>query len=428
MQLKNPKSENLMSSWKLAATTLITSLPIHSHAAPAEDEWEVDASILYYGEIDRVTAIAPLLDIQHNWSAEKSLSANFVFDALAGASHNGAAVVDSVQTFTGSSGGGEHDDDDEEEDDSEGSNLLVFQPGEVPLITGFEDKRFATQIAYRSPFKNPLHTYSTGVSFSYEEDYLSLGANAGLGWEFNQRNTQLNLGINGNLDRINPIGGMPTPLEIYDEPSARNAGSDYKQVFETSSTLTQILSRTMISQLKYSAGWINGYLDDPYKIVSLLDSDGVPVDYLNESRPNSRFKQSIGVAIKVALGAHSATSDYRYYWDDWSIHSHTLDQKIRFNISDQWFIEGHGRWYQQSKADFYTLYIQEGDSPAHASADYRLGDLFTQTYGINVGYRLDIHQTVSWRTEWYNQKDPETDNKAANMSAIITQLNYSLKF
>ncbi len=422
MQLTNKSTAN---DWKTAAATaLIASVAVHSEAAPAESEWQADAAVLYYGELGRVLAVEPVIQVQHNWSAEQALSVNLVFDGLTGASHNGAAVIDSVQTFTSVSGGGEEGGDEDEAP----SGPQVFAAGEVPLIAGFGDKRFAGDLNYRAPFNNPLHTYSAGLVVSAEKDYVSLGANGGLTWELFQRNSTLNIGGGGSFDFIEPQGGMPTSFINYDDANARqHEGEGTKQVLDASLGLTQILSPTLIAQANYNAGWMFGYLNDPYKVVSVLDGSNLPTAYLNEARPDYRFKQSVRVALKAAVGPHSLTTDYRYYWDDWQVTSHTIDEKVRVNVAEKWFVELHGRWYQQNAASFYTMSLVDGQAlPTYASADYRLGDLRTQTYGFDLGLAIAPAQTISWRAEWYHQEDNVTGNVAANMDAIITQLNYSL--
>lgn len=427
MQLKN---RTQMNPWmSAAATTLLGAIPLQSQAAPAENEWEADAAVLYYGEIDRVTAIEPVIQLQRNWSAEQSLTGSFVFDALTGASHNGAAVVDSVQTFTSVSGGGYEDDDHEEDEDHE-SQPQVFQPGEVPLIGGYEEARYAIDVAYKAPFSNPQHTYTIGTTSSLESDYFSFGLNGALGWELNQRNTALTVGAGSSFDVIYPKGGMPIELRNYDADTARqHEGLDTKQVIDVSAGLTQIINKSVIAQFNYGIGWLIGYQNDPYKVVSILNDSNLPVRYVNEARPDYRLKQSLRLALKTAIGPHSATTDYRYYWDDWSVESHTLDEKLRFNVSNNWYLEAHGRWYIQSNADFYHLsWSSDAALPTNLSADYRLGNLYSQTYGVNLGFAVSERQDVSWRVELYNQRDPETTNKAADMTAIISQLNYSVGF
>jgi hypothetical protein len=389
-----------------------------SAAAAEGSDWQAEAALLYYGELGRVTAIEPVLNLERAWSAEHRASATLVLDALGGASHNGAAVVSSAQAFTGSSGGV----------DDEDGGVQTFAAGEVPLIRGFEDFRMALDLAYVQPINTPLNRVSLGSSLSKEEDYLSIGFNGALATELFSRNTKISLGGGGSYDQISPDGGIPQVLgdSIL---AVSTLDGDEKWVGDLSLGLTQVINKISIVQLNYNYGRSSGYHNDPYKIISRLDAAGVPVDYLNESRPEERVKQSLYGALKLALGAHSVTGSYRYYWDDWAVVAQTVDGLLRFNLSDSLYLEGHGRWHRQSKAEFYQLWLASADSvPLFASADHRLGDLQTRTLGLNVGYKLDGSLAFALRTEWYHQSDPVTANKAAQLDAVISQLSFSLGF
>jgi hypothetical protein len=424
MQLK-PSTQKL-SLLALASGSLLSAV---SASAAEGSDWQAEAAVLYYGELGRVTALEPVINLQRIWSAEQSASATLVLDALGGASHNGAAVVDSPQTFAGSSGNyaASSDEGDDDDDDDDGGGEQTFAAGEVPLIGGFEDFRVALDLAYTQPINTPLNTVSVGTALSKEEDYLSIGVNGGLAAELFSRNTKVSVSGAAAYDRIAPEDGIPQGLgDSLTSISTLNSAD--KWVGEYTLGLSQVINKISIVQLNYNSGKSSGYHTDPYKIISRLDSAGVPVDYLNESRPEQRAKQSLYSALKVALSTHSLTASYRYYWDDWGVVAKTSDALLRFNLSDRLYLEGHGRWHQQSKADFYQLWLAEAEVPDYASADHRLGDLQTQTLGLNIGYQFSDNQAVTFRTEWYHQSDPVTGNKAAQLDAVISQLGFKMVF
>ncbi|MDO7674710.1 MAG: DUF3570 domain-containing protein [Reinekea forsetii] len=425
MQLKS--SQLKLSMLALASGSLLSA--VGASAAEGTD-WQAEAAVLYYGELDRVTALEPVINLKRIWSPEQIASATLVLDTLGGASHNGAAVVDSPQTFAGSSGSyaaSSDEGDDDDDDDDDGGGEQTFAAGEVPLISGFEDFRMALDLAYTQPLNTPLNTISVGTALSKEEDYLSIGVNGGLAAELFSRNTKVSVSGAAAYDRIAPEDGIPQILgDSLTAASTLNSAD--KWVGEYTLGLTQVINKISIVQLNYNSGKSSGYHTDPYKIISRLDSAGVPVDYLNESRPEQRAKQSLYSALKVALGTHSLTASYRYYWDDWGVVAKTSDALLRFNLSERLYLEGHGRWHQQTKADFYQLWLAEAEVPDYASADHRLGDLQTQTLGLNMGYQFSDNQAVTFRTEWYHQSDQVTGNKAAQMDAVISQLGFKMVF
>ena len=54
------------------------------------------------------------------------------------------------------------------------------------------------------------------------------------------------------------------------------------------------------------------------------------------------------------------------------------------------YVEPHARYYSQSAADFYNLYLNSTDSlPEFTSADARLGKFNAATLGVKFGMELD---------------------------------------
>ena len=61
-------------------------------------------------------------------------------------------------------------------------------------------------------FGGTTQRLSLGVNLSSEYDFQSLGANAALARDFDDRNTTLSLGLAIEGDRIKPVGGTPVGL------------------------------------------------------------------------------------------------------------------------------------------------------------------------------------------------------------------------
>ncbi len=96
--------------------------------------------------------------------------------------------------------------------------------------------------------------------------------------------------------------------------------------------LAQVINLTTITQLNITRGITDGYLTDPYKIVTVVDPTSAPVDSLFESRPISRSRNAV-----FWRTAHHFTEDvvhfsFRYAWDDWGIDSYTADLNYRYEL------------------------------------------------------------------------------------------------
>jgi hypothetical protein len=90
--------------------------------------------------------------------------------------------------------------------------------------------------------------------------------------------------------------------------------------------------------------------------------------------------------------------------DDWGIASHMAETRYRWNLSGGKYLQPHLRWYRQNAADFYRRYLVDGEPlPEHASADYRLGDMTTWTFGLQHGRPVGRDRELVVRAEYYRQ-------------------------
>ena len=432
--------------WALAGA-VSTLLGTQSQAS--DSGWQAETGMRYYSEDGRVTSVEPVLQLSNTDEQERTISINIAYDSLSGASPNGAAISDQVQTFTSSSGGGSSanynssstpqtttnasgriltardDDDDDDDDEYEEGTVSQYQvnPGEVPLDPSFSDQRFAFSMNISQPLSRTMES-SFGVSYSQETDYQSVGMNGGATFLMNQKNTQLGVFFGLEKDEITPGGGTPLGLSSTQDELKVSDGED-KLVLDILVSLTQNLSPNAIMQANYSVSQSSGYHTDPYKIISIIDADNLPVDYVFENRPDERTKQSVFAAFKYHMFGDTLEASYRYMWDDWQVTSHTWETKYRLNLG-HFYIQPHYRLYKQSATDFYVDSVNANDrAPKFASADYRLGELTTQTMGGKISWQFSQDQALSLRLERYQQTG---ESDAAQMNATISQISYKWRF
>jgi hypothetical protein len=194
-----------------------------------------------------------------------------------------------------------------------------------------------------------------------------------------------------------------------------------------------VLNRNTVLRVNYSYSDSNGYLNDPYKVLSVVDpltgdtlsrtpiGQGPNGVYLFESRPDKRTKQSLYAEVKHAFGAPVMYASYRFMTDDWGIDSQTGEVRLRWPLAAG-YIEPQLRYYQQSAADFYRSSLVSGVAmPRYASADFRLGDFDATTLGIKYGRDTADGNEWSVRAEYYQQSG------TADLSAVIVQFGYRFR-
>lgn len=433
MQLKSFKQVNTALA---AASCALLGQVVNVQTAQAEsrlDGWQIDTAVMYYGETDRVTALEGVVNAQKDFGESHIFNGKLVLDTLTGASANGAVAQPQAQTFTRPSGKGEY----------------TTQANGTPLDDTFRDTRVQLNAQWSQPLQQN-NTISGGIHFSNEYDYTSIALNSSFARDFNKKNTTMSVGLSYAFDSISPEGGLPVAgsrMALRSQYSSesefltgfdatRQAKSDEsKDTLDLIFGLTQIINRRWIVQLNYGISQVDGYLTDPFKVVSLVDEQGYTQDNIYESRPGSRTKQNIFTLSKYHFNQSILDLSYRFTTDDWGINSHTIDSKLRFNLSETSYITPHIRYYQQSAADFYKPFITESVANEFMSADYRIGQMTATTLGLKYGHKLDNGHEWGVRVEYYMQTPENADTSEfgvlsqvdlyPSIKALIVQFNYS---
>jgi len=440
MQLKK-SIKNIHPTLAMATATLLGNVATNTYAADSAPNWEVDMAVMSYEETGRVSAVEPVLRMRKDKGNDEYLTMKFVVDALSGASPNGAIPTDTAQTFTGPSGGSSY----------------TTPANTVPLDPNFKDTRVAVNAEWEQPMSQTSRSLY-GLNFSTEMDYSSYGLSATYNFDFNARNTTLTTGLSFNADAVNPVGGRPAGLTYVPVVTTGGGGGGEddegesevswisfdinKKVYDVLIGVTQVMSRKDLLQVNFNIGKEDGYLTDPYKILSVVDATGVlvpsPNSYVYEKRPDSRTRMAL-----FARWSHQFTDDvlrlsYRHFTDDWGISSNTMEMRYRFELGQHHYFEPHFRYYKQSAADFYHTSLRETELPGldYASADYRLADMTTETIGLKYGWLVGKNSELGIRAESITQSATpsevigvqSTQELLPDVKATIYQLSYSLLF
>jgi hypothetical protein len=415
-----------------------------AHALGTDTPWEVDVAVLHYSESDgRIQAVEPVIKARKELGDDEYLNVKLVIDTLTGASPTGAAPSSSPQTFTRASGSGSY----------------TIEAGKVPLDNTFQDTRVALSADWEKPLGG-MTRGNFGLNVSGEYDFQSMGLSATISRDLNQRNTTLVAGIAAEFDTIEPEGGIPTALakvlmgpgsgagedDENEEEEEENEGEDDLEDRNSSETrqqidlllgLTQVISERTLMQFNISHSESSGYHNDPFKFVSRVDLEGEPIENIYEKRPDSRSRSSFFWKTLHSLANEDVIDfSYRYLQDDWGIESHTLDMHYTWMLDSGSFWQPHLRFYEQGAADFYqTLLPASASVPEFISADYRLGDMQSLTFGIKYSKILPGDNKMEFRLELFSQtNDPSPGSKIGNQSerqlildteASILQFTYS---
>ncbi len=377
--------------------TLLGTLPAVGVAASHSE-----TSLLVYSEQNRVRATEALFTLNRDLRSGYNLNMTLTFDGLTGASPTGSSPSKHPQTITRSSGGGR----------------IITQAGELPVDDGFTETRFAVD-AMLSRRVSESVTLAGGGHVSSEHDYKSLGLKGAISKEFDNGRTTASFSAALSRDKVDPLDGVPAPfadptVQQEDEFGRRlDLGSRRKTTTDMVAGLTRIVGPRTVLRFNYSISLANGYMTDPYKIISVVQpmnaaDPGEPVQSLHENRPDNRTGHAVFGQIRKGIGRTIADLSYRYYLDNWGVTSHTAFAGIRLDLRRIGAFQPSVRWYTQSRADFSRPFLIQGDPlPDFVSADNRLAKFTAFTYGLNYELPVSPDSRLAISAEWYNQRgDP----------------------
>lgn len=438
---KNTQTTNpVYKSLAVATCTLLanTSQTAQAHEVEGRD-LDYSTSFMDYIESSRVKVREVDQTIRWQMNDDTVLSGSFIFDSITGATPSGALkpTGGEAQTSTTASGTSL----------GSGGNLgggssggAVFLEPLSPIV----DRRVSfSGLVERS--LNRKAKYIVGGLFSSEDDYTSVGANATYAAELNNKLTTISTGLAVSFDLIRPDGGPPpADKRLTNVNTIFSLEDGEKRTIDGNISMTQVLNHRTVSKMTFSHGITQGYLEDPYKVVPLRDdTSGLADAYFHENRPNSRTRSALVFDLNHQPYEEDVIQlQYRYFWDNWDMDSHTLDFRYRYQMGRNYILP-HLRLYHQSAANFYTRFLSvdnnenpdgldsNGDvidpiganAPAHASSDTRLDEMNAITLGARFGIEGPLgHFRIRW--ELIRQKG--NDSEFPELKAYFFQVAWTL--
>jgi Protein of unknown function (DUF3570) len=382
---KGEKKRRSRRSWALL---LAAGLPV-ALAQRIRAESHLDYRYFDYGEEgDRIRVQTHSAYFEWEALSSLSLSGEFVYDAISGASPTGAPPP-------------------------AGSR-------QVPLAY-LEDVRTAGNLSAGIHWGGN-QTTTPQFAYSLENDYESVGLSLNHAIDLNQKNTTLTLGLAYTYDQI--------------FPSFWNGDRDYKNSGEALIGLTQLLGPKTIFNLTFTYGLSRGYLADPYKSFRFSDYP-LPDVTFPEKRPDRREKEVgyLSLTQFVTPLNGSAELTYRIYHDFYGILSHTAGLSWFQKVGAHVIISPMFRFMSQTAADFYAVQLP-GDPtvppddpfgpmvpiPASYSADYRLSALQTFTYGLDASVKIKDRLSLDFGYKRYEMvgQDHRTSSSAYPKANIFS--------
>ena len=252
------------------------------------------------------------------------------------------------------------------------------------------------------------HTLSPQISYSKESDYRSVGVSLSDAIDFNEKNTTLSIGVSHSFDSILPNEGEGH--WVNGEPVFSIDSNQDKDSTDVLLGVNQLLGPNDVLNVSFTFGYSSGFLSDPYKRVYF---DGNGVDYYNpdpdplfryivwpERRPDTKIREVLFLSYQHYFDKLDAGAEltYRLHHDDFGITAHTVSLEWHQKIGKIFTLSPLVRFHTQTAADFYNTHFP-GDPldqgamplPKYFSADYRLSELDSLTYGASLSAKVYKH-------------------------------------
>ncbi len=279
-------------------------------------ENELDARINSYFDNFGVTVIYPEITYNKKLSSGTGITARYLSDIITAASMKANFQVDGLTSATTKkTGGGDNTPDEWRHELGLGVNQKVFSG-----------------------------LFSLNGDYSIEHDYSSKTFVGSLTYPFAKKNTIVQLSFLRSLDKVFP--------QIWTWTKDRNTST-------ISAELTQVLSKSIITQFDASYSDVRGYMLDGYQVVRII-VDSSTFHTLEPVEPDSRIRKAIGIRTNIGLTKKvSIQLGYKYYWDTWDVKSHTISAKLSKNFTPEFSGSFEIRHYLQTRAYFFKpVYTQ----------------------------------------------------------------------
>ncbi len=222
---------------------------------------------------------------------------------------------------------------------------------------------------------------SAGGGISIEDDYESRFGNLGGRFDFNQKQSTLNVDVSYTNSETKAIldhdslvsikNAPPGQIDILDDLFFAKFLHGNRQDWSAHLGWTQLLSKDSLISADFGYTRSTGYMGNPYKGVAIafIDPDhqlGALKDGYNstvytllEQRPEVRNQWNLGGHAVYFIGPLAAALhlDYRFSADDWAIQSHAFEANWIQPLGAGWTVTPRIRYYSQDAAGFYTPWL-----------------------------------------------------------------------
>jgi len=359
MQLKNFNSIS-----KITAIAIVASNALYA-------ENYVAVEFLQYDENNnRVSVSAPSLSASYDIGTDYTIKADFVHDAVSGATPSW------------------------QPDSSSGASSRDNSGDYIYEKQTFDEARNAGSIMLTTRFENRDELY-TGIDYSRESDFDSKAVSAEyMHYTDKSHNQSINFGVSYGMNEI----------LSYDYDTGSGASQkETSTSINIQAGISQIINNHSLLKVEGFTILDDGYLTNPHANI-VRDYGTATQNLITENRPDKRTAYGVNLKYISMFGDNlSFKTNYRFYTDDWDVTSHTLDNDIYYSLNKKITLGAGFRIYTQSEANFYNKKKDFFTDEKFASSDERLSQFDALTYKASIDFKQNDSISYNLGGEFYSQ-------------------------
>ena len=240
-----------------------------------------------------------------------------------------------------------------------------YYPEKPDVISRASAQNVASQVEYNLSVRaDDVTTWTGGVAFHHEENFLSWMLSLEYERSFADDNATLSVAMNQVLDWFDAfaLGG-------------KRAGRASRSSTNLNFGFSQLLSASTLASVSYGLTLQRGELSNTWNSVP-TSSGGRAREFL----PRERERHAASVGLQQYLPWRAALKlGYRLYGDDWESTAHTLEAALHQRFGTSLLLGVNYRFHRQTAVSFYTE--RAAPETPYITADSDLSALVTHTFG-----------------------------------------------
>ena len=242
----------------------------------------------------------------------------------------------------------------------------------------YKEKR--TQYSLGGDYLRDKTTYSINYIDSDEPDYKAHTAIVGLSHDLFGDLTTVSLGYSRGWDVVGQRATRTSaPVDV--------GHADHRNY---SVGVSQIVTKRLILGINYDAITDEGYLKSPYrKARYCVDASCSASAFEEQVYPRTRTSNAVAFDARYFLPYRAALhGNFRYFNDTWGIGAQTAEIGYLHPTKGPWTFDTSYRYYNQTRADFYSDLLPRADFQNFMARDRELATFHSHTFHVGASYEF----------------------------------------